>query len=589
MLEIKYLEAQQDVCIALTQRQELWAAVRAAFQENAEEISSTESYRLCLPVWAFLSCRQALGYIARKHELEIALDEPVRRILQTSAGRENGYKHALEGEALSEKDLQTKLDQEGFARALTENQKRNVLRLASLSAGATFSVPGAGKTTEALAFYYYRRTMECRLLVVCPKNAFAAWEEQLALCVTNPPQVVRLTGGEKAISRILESDAEVLLITYQQLPNVKRLIARFMVVHPTMMFLDESHHIKRGVSGQWSSTVLGLSHLPVAKLIMTGTPLPNSITDLIPQLNFIYPELDIDDDNAEKLIKPVFVRTTKRELGLPEVRRMLMPLQLKPNQRNLYELLRSEEARQLAGLSIKDKNQLRRIGKSALRLLQAVSNPALLLRNDEINLPDELYSALSEGDSPKIEYACYKARKLAQKGQKVIIWSGFVENVELIASRLVDIGADFIHGGVEAGSEEEENTRERKISRFHNDDNAFVLVANPAACAEGISLHTVCHHAIYVDRNYNAAQYLQSEDRIHRLGLKPDTITTIEILHSPDTVDESVLRRLASKVNKMAAVLDDNSLEVEPVVIDLEVDGVDAEDAEDYIKHISRM
>ncbi len=170
----------------------------------------------------------------------------------------------------------------------------------------------------------------------------------------------------------------------------------------------------------------------------------------------------------------------------------------------------------------------------------------------------------------------------------MIIWSNFVENVEFISEKLSDIGADFIHGGVEAGSEDEENTRERKIKRFHRDEVAKVLVANPAACSESISLHTVCHYAIYVDRNYNAAQYLQSEDRIHRLGLPRDIQTTVEILVCPDTIDESVQRRLSAKVSKMAYVLDDPSLNIEPIEPDYESDGIDQEDVDDFLSHLRR-
>ncbi len=587
MLEFKYLDEIQEIQIALSERLDIWPSVRTAFQENAEEITSIGAYSLRLPVWSFLSCRRALVYVLRKYDLKFTTDNRVEKILQTANIREDDYNGAITKPAADENELFDKLLVEKFQRVFTINQKRNILRLVTLPAGATFSVPGAGKTTEALAYYFYKRTSESRLLVVCPKNAFAAWEEQLELCVKQPPRIARLVGGEKAISATLDTDTEIFLITYQQLPNVKHLIADFMLKHPTVMFLDESHHIKKGIEGQWSSTVLDLAHLPVAKLLMTGTPLPNSVSDLIPQFNFIYPELDADEDNVSAFIKPVFVRTTKRELKLPDVHRILTPVQLKSDQRNLYELLRSEEARQLSGLRAREKNELRRVGKSVLRLLQVVSNPALLIKSD-VDLPDEIYSALAEGDSPKIEYACYKARKLAQQGQKVIIWSGFVENVELIAARLIDIGADYIHGGVEAGSEEEENTREQKISRFHNDDKAYVLVANPAACAEGISLHTVCHHAIYVDRNYNAAQYLQSEDRIHRIGLAPNVTTMIEILHSPDTVDESVLRRLNYKVSKMAEVLNDDSIEIEPVEVDIEADGINIDDAADFLNHLFR-
>ena len=69
-------------------------------------------------------------------------------------------------------------------------------------------------------------------------------------------------------------------------------------------------------------------------------------------------------------------------------------------------------------------------------------------------------------------------------------------------------------------------TRARRRSaasaRTHD---CWVLIANPAAMSEGISLHHECHDAVYVDRTFNAGQYLQSIDRIHRLGLEPGTET----------------------------------------------------------------
>ena len=107
----------------------------------------------------------------------------------------------------------------------------------------------------------------------------------------------------------------------------------------------------------------------------------------------------------------------------------------------------------------------------------------------------------------------------------------------------------------------------------------MVMVANPAAAAEGISLHTVCHHAIYLDRNFNAAQYLQSEDRIHRIGLAPDQDTVIEIVECVGTVDETVRQRLEFKVGQMAAVLEDSSLHIAPVSMDPEAGEEEKSDA----------
>lgn len=70
-------------------------------------------------------------------------------------------------------------------------------------------------------------------------------------------------------------------------------------------------------------------------------------------------------------------------------------------------------------------------------------------------------------DGPKIDYVCRRARELAHEQKKVIIWSCFVQNVELIALRLKDLNAEYIHGGVDAGDENDQDTREGKIKRFH--------------------------------------------------------------------------------------------------------------------------
>lgn len=95
----------------------------------------------------------------------------------------------------------------------------------------------------------------------------------------------------------------------------------------------------------------------------------------------------------------------------------------------------------------------------------------------------------------------------------------------------------------------------------------MVLVANPAAAGEGISLHDVCHHAIYVDRYFDARAFMQSMDRIHRYG-KDDQgniicqryETTIEILRCLDSIDMVIDDNLQRKMTAMYAWLNDTSL-----------------------------
>ena len=67
-------------------------------------------------------------------------------------------------------------------------------------------------------------------------------------------------------------------------------------------------------------------------------------------------------------------------------------------------------------------------------------------------------------------------------------------------------------------TDDEEETRETRIKKFKTDDSCWVMVANPAAAGEGIKLHDVCHHAIYIDRTFHATPFMQSMDRIIGMG-----------------------------------------------------------------------
>jgi SNF2 family DNA or RNA helicase len=249
-----------------------------------------------------------------------------------------------------------------------------------------------------------------------------------------------------------------------------------------------------------------------------------------------------------------------------------------PLQNELYKLMKFELAREAAGaLNIRSKQAFRSLGRSVARLLQFVSNPALLSSSLGFVHADLLAAVLAEGDGPKLKYVLKRARSLA-RNEKVLIWSSFVRNVEYIAERLADMGAVYIHGGVDTGDEDDDETREGKIRLFHDDPNVRIMVANPAAASEGVSLHRICHHAIYLDRTFNAAHYLQSEDRIHRFGLAKDQATTIEIVECCGTVDETVRERLNYKIGKMAEALEDSSLRPDPIALD----PTDIEDYDDY-------
>ena len=150
-------------------------------------------------------------------------------------------------------------------------------------------------------------------------------------------------------------------------------------------------------------------------------------------------------------------------------------------QSRLYNAIRNEELLQLENLdNASQRMRLRALSRCYIKLLQLASNPMLISEDVAEAHPDLLRELLDEGVCPKIEWACTRARELAAENKKVIIWSSFVRNVELIANRLQDLGAVFIHGGVDAGTEDEEYSREGNMSKAREQ----WLRAGKAGCSE---------------------------------------------------------------------------------------------------------
>ena len=96
-----------------------------------------------------------------------------------------------------------------------------------------------------------------------------------------------------------------------------------------------------------------------------------------------------------------------------------------------------------------------------------------------------------------------------------------------------------------------------------------VLITNPHTLAESVSLHSVCHDAIYYEYSYNLVHLLQSKDRIHRLGLEEGQYTQYYFLHSMFltrenfiySLDQRIYERLLEKERIMLDAIDKDVLE----------------------------
>lgn len=479
---------------------------------------------------------------------------------------------------------------------LSHFQLRDIAKLLSLQHGANFSVPGAGKTRVALAVYSAQKAQRrvSRVLVVCPKSAYESWRYETAVCFSYPLRTHVLDGS-------MDEWAEVLIVNYERLDRSLATLASWLKAAPSMIILDEAHRMKLGARGTYGAACMALGPLAKRRMILTGTPAPNGSKDLENLLGFVWPGhgqrtvvqavAGGDLAYASSVLRPLFTRTTKQELGLPPVHLRMRYVDMPPLHDEIYSSLVGGMSRGAV------REDLSSLGKTALRLLMAATSPALLLEGGsryeplayqlpplEIPQGSSLYSLMQNLPdyelSPKYKEAVAIIAENAARGRKTLVWTTFVRSLTTLERMLEKYSPAVVYGGTP--------DRDEQLRRFREDPGCMVLISNPATLGEGISLHHICHDAVYVDRDFMAGRFLQSLDRIHRLGLAPGTDTRVTVLAVRNTIDEVVAARLDQKLEFMGRILDDPTvqqladLQEEPSV----AAGLAAGDIEALLRHM---
>lgn len=489
------------------------------------------------------------------------------------------------------KNPPTDIEIPNLKRELKKYQIPAVAHLVALGNSANFSVPGSGKTTITLAGYaiFKAKGEVNKLLVISPRAAFMAWEDEYESCFAVKANSLRISGPLSRRKKLYRdaNDAELILISYQMATRDTNRLVSFLADYKVMLVLDESHHIKRIDGGKWVNAVLSISYLAKKRVILTGTPVPNSLDDLWSQMTFLWPNPKIlgtsgeykDKINSLALLAPLEIknelnpfywRIHKSDLKLKKPKLHRVEIKMKPYQQAIYDALAVRLLSEL--VKAPEERLMLRAWRRArtIRLLQTASNPALLnKRSEEFTIPpidatglavSELIENYSYFETPsKIEAVTSLVKELVKKGEKVIIWTVFVNNIKALEHLLKDYQPRTLYGDVpKDASENESFNREKMIRDFKELPNYRILIANPSACAESVSLHRICHHAVYLDRTFNCAQYVQSLDRIHRIGLLPDEQIHYYIFQSKNSIDSVIDVRLHEKQKRMLELLDDD-------------------------------
>lgn len=431
----------------------------------------------------------------------------------------------------------------------------------SLPYSAIFHEQGLGKTKIGvdLALQWLKANEVDSVLIVTKRGLVENWSEEIKAHTFISPRIL----DQKRPSNFfaLNSPARLYLTHYEVIKSEERRLSLFLKTRRVAAILDEAQKIKNPES----ETALAFHRLGpgfVRRVIMTGTPIANRPYDLWSQIYFLdggkslgttftsfKQKLDLSNDlwsdgdrRAEfegelsvifDKIRKFTVRETKKTAGiqLPEKQIQNVFVEAEERQRELYDRFRYDVRAEVVRDGDLVEDNAEDLLKRLLRLVQVASNPRLV---------DDSYAGVP-GKLPKLLSLVEEAER---SGSKAIVWTNFVQNAEWLRRCLKEFMPVAVHG--EMALED----RNSAIRQFKSDKNTRILVATPGAAKEGLTL-TVANHAIFYDRSFSLDDYLQAQDRIHRIS--QDQPCYIWNLICRDTVDEWVDSLLAAK--RLAAQL----------------------------------
>ena len=420
---------------------------------------------------------------------------------------------------------------------------------------AIFHEQGLGKTKIGLdlVLSWLARDVVDSVLVVAKKGLIANWRAEVARHSHLNPRI--LGQDRNANFYAFNSPARLYLIHYEVVLSEQKRLDLFLRTRRVGVLLDEAQKIKNP-NAEVSRALHALSDGFVRRVIMTGTPVANRPYDLWSQVRFLdggealgyefaafKRTLDLTNDlgrdknraaafagELEQLFDKVrhfSVRETKKTAGLnlPDKTIRNMECQLEPRQAEIYDQFRNELAAVIVreGRPVLDDAEV--LLKRLLRLVQIASNPATV---------DQSYRA-HPGKLLPLDNLVHEA---VDAREKIVVWTSFTENADFLGLHLAEFGAVVVHGGLGMAA------REEALDNFKTDSGCRVLVATPGAAKEGLTL-TVANHAVFYDRSFSLDDYLQAQDRIHRISQeKPCHVTN---LIATGTVDSWVDALLAAK------------------------------------------
>ena len=380
---------------------------------------------------------------------------------------------------------------------------------------------GLGKTHEVMAFMLYlrkHRKIKKPFLVVCPTTVLSHWREKIRDHAPGLKAVI-YHGGLRDIDSALKT-GDVLLTSYGILRRDIRALQKRAF---GLIVFDEIQHIKNRLTLSYVAAVRIRARM---KLGLTGTPIENTLAELKTLMDLVIPgylgrneafitryvnpiEQNLKSPRRRelsRLISPFTLRRLKATVlsELPPKIEDIRTCRLSEDQVKLYRDAVAKRGHQLVQVLRKPNASVPYIHIFALlTLLKQICNHPATVETNSAN-----YDQFQSG---KWELFKELLAESLDSGQKVVVYSQYLDMIRIMEKHLAQIEVDF------ATLTGASRNRGKIIDRFNNDPSCRVFVGSLKAGGTGIDL-VAASVVIHYDRWWNAAREDQATDRVHRIG-----------------------------------------------------------------------
>ncbi|EME43167.1 hypothetical protein DOTSEDRAFT_72522 [Dothistroma septosporum NZE10] len=441
---------------------------------------------------------------------------------------------------------------------------------------------GLGKTIQTISLITYlieKKRQHGPYLVIVPLSTLTNWNSEFERWA---PSVNRIVYKGPPAQRknhqqqIRYGNFQVLLTTYEFIIKDRPVLSKVRWLH---MIIDEGHRMKNAQS-KLSNTISQYYHTRY-RLILTGTPLQNNLTELWSMLNFVLPNIfksakSFDEwfntpfantggqDKMElteeeqllvirrlhKVLRPFLLRRLKKDVekDLPDKQERVIKCSLSALQAKLYKQLMQHNRIDVVGADGK-KTGLRGLSNMLMQLRKLCNHPFVFEEVEDQMNPNRLTNDLIWRTAGKFELLDRVLPKFEATGHRVLMFFQMTQIMNIMEDFLRYRGTKYLRldGSTKA------DDRSELLRLFNAPGSEYqIFLLSTRAGGLGLNLQTADTVIIY-DSDWNPHQDLQAQDRAHRIGQKNE-VRILRLITS-NSVEEKILERAQYKLDMDGKVI----------------------------------